>query len=73
MDDNDATESRGPNGIPPVFYVKTRKNLCIIMHSVIRNLKRLRKIPDSWKVGAITPIFKKEKKENLKTTGLSHY
>ena len=59
MDDIDATKFRGPNGIPPVFYVKTSKNLCNIMHSVLRNIKRLRKIPDSWKVAAITPIFKK--------------
>ena len=29
------------------------------MHSVLWNIKRLRKIPDSWKVAAITPIFKK--------------
>ena len=27
MDDIDATKSRGPNGIPPVFYVKTSRNL----------------------------------------------
>ena len=59
MDDIDATKSRGPNGIPPVFYVKTRKNLCNIMHSVLRKIKWLRKIPDSWKFAAITTIFKK--------------
>ena len=58
MDDIDATKSRGPNGIPPVFHVKTSKNLCNIMLSVVRNMKRLRKIPDSWTVAAITPIFK---------------
>ena len=47
IDDNDATKSRGPNGIPPGFNVKTSKNLCKIMHSILRNLKRLRKKPDS--------------------------
>ena len=73
MDDIDATKSRGPNGMPPVFYVKTSRNLCNIMHSVLRNIKRLRKTPDSWKVVAITPIFKKKSEEKLKTTGLSHY
>ena len=58
MDDIDATKSRGPNGIPRVFYVKISKNLCNIMLSVLRNIKRLRKTPDSWKVAAIAPIFK---------------
>ena len=61
MDDMDATKSRRRNGIPPVFYVKTRKNLCNIMHSVFRNIKRLRKIPDSWKVAAIMPNFQKRR------------
>ena len=73
MDDIDATKSRGPNGIPPVFYVKTSKNLCNIMHSVLRNIKKLRKIPDSWKVAAIAPIFKKgdrRKVENCRPVSL---
>ena len=73
MDDIDATKSRGPNGIPLVFYVKTSNNLCNIMHSVLRNIKRLRKIPDSWKVAAITPIFRKgdrSKVENYRPVSL---
>ena len=66
MDDIDATKSSG-------FYVKTSKNLCNIMHSVLRNIKRLQKIPDSWKVAAITPIFKKgdrRKVENYRPVSL---
>ena len=55
----DVTTSRGLNGIPPGFYVKTSKNLCDIMHSVPWNIKRLRKIPEIGKFPAITPIFKK--------------
>ena len=73
MDDIDATKSREPNGIPPVFHVKTSKNLCNIMHSVVWNMKRLRKIPDSWKVAALTPIFKKgdqRKVENYRPVSL---
>ena len=44
------------------------------MHSVLRNIKRLRKIHDSWKVAAITPIFKKKtdrrKVENYRPVSL---
>ena len=73
MDDIDATKPRGPNGIPPVFYVKTSKNICNIMHSVLRNVKRLQKIPESWKVAAIKPILKKgdrRKNENYRPVSL---
>ena len=65
MDNIDATKSRGLNGIPPVFYVKTSKNLCNTMDSVLRNIKRLRKKPDSWKFAAITPIFKKRDRRKV--------
>ena len=71
MDDIDATKSRGPNGIPPVFYVKVF--YVNIMHSVLRNIKRLRKIPDSRKIAAITPVFKKgdpRKVENYRPVSL---
>ena len=59
IDDIDGAKSRGPCGIAPSFYVKTSRNLCNIIYSVLRNIKRLRKIPNSSKVAAITPIFKK--------------
>ena len=61
MNDIYATKSRRPNGIPLVFYVKMSKNLCNIMHSVLRNIKRRRKIPYSWKIATITPNFKKRR------------
>ena len=65
IDSIDATKSRGQSGIPPGDYVKTGKNLCNIMHSVLRNIKRLQKIPDSWKVAAVTPIFKKRERRKF--------
>ena len=43
IDDIDAIKSRGSNRIPPGFYVKTSKNLCSIIHSVLRNIKRQQK------------------------------
>ena len=73
IDDMDATKSRGPNGIPPGLYVETSKNLSNIMHSVLRNIKKMQKIPDSWKVAAKAPVFKtgdRRKVENYRPVSL---
>ena len=55
----DVTKSRGPNGLPPSFFQKTNRNICKPMNKILRNVKRLRKIPDSWKTAAVTPVHKK--------------
>ena len=54
----DVTKSRGPNGYSPVFYQKRAKKMSVILHIIMRNIKRLRKLPKNWKIAAIRRIFK---------------
>ena len=30
-----------------------------VLYLVFKNIKRLRKIPDQWRIGSVTPIYKK--------------
>ena len=39
---------RGPNGYPPVFFQTTIKSISKIMHKLVKNIKRLMKLPDCW-------------------------
>ena len=55
----DATKSRGPNGIPPAFFHRTARETSKILNVFFNQIKRLRKIPNSWKIAAVTPFYKK--------------
>ena len=59
VDQIDVTKSRGPNGLPPVFFQKTSAEISKILNKLFKNIKKIRKIPDSWKTAAVTPIHKK--------------
>ena len=52
----DVTKSRGPNGLPPAFCQKTSGEISKSLHKLIKNIRRLRKIPESWKTAAVAPI-----------------
>ena len=56
----DATKSRGPNGIPPAFFQRTARETSQNLNVLFKQIKRLRKIPNSWKIAAVTPIYKKD-------------
>ena len=69
----DATKSRGPNGIPPAFFQRTARETSKILNVLFKQIKRLRKIPNSWKIAAVTPIYKKDdrrKVENYRPVSL---
>ena len=42
----DITKSRGPNALPPAFFQKTSRNICEILHKLIKSKKSVRKITD---------------------------
>ncbi|XP_075262534.1 uncharacterized protein LOC142354154 [Convolutriloba macropyga] len=69
----DATKSRGPNGIPPAFFQRTARETSKNLNVLFKQIKRLRKIPNSWKIAAVTPIYKKDdrrKVENYRPVSL---
>ena len=55
----DITKTRGPNGYPLSSTKKTAKPMTDVLYLVFKNIKRLRKIPDQWKIASVTPIYEK--------------
>ena len=55
----DITKSLGPDGLLPIFFQRTAREMTTILHCVLKNIKRVRKLPDKWKVAAVLPIYKK--------------
>ena len=55
----DVTKTCGPKGLPPAFFEKNCSEGSKIPDKVFKNIERLRKLPNSWKMGAVTPIHKK--------------
>ena len=43
----DITKSRGPDGLPPIFFQRTAREMTTILHCVFKNIKRVRKKPDN--------------------------
>ena len=62
----DITKSRGSDGLPPIFFQRTAREMTSILHCVLKKIKRVRKIPDKWKVAAVSPIYKKSDKRLMK-------
>ena len=67
----DATKSRGPNGIPPSFFQRTARETSKNSNVFFKQIKRLRKIPNSWKIAAVTPIYKKDDRRKVEITDQS--
>ena len=61
----DITKLRGPDGLPPIFFQRTAREMTTILHCVFKNIKKVRKIPDNWKVAALLPIYKKGDKRQM--------
>ena len=55
----DITKSRGPNGLPLAFFKKTSRQISVVLNKLLKVIKKQRRIPDTWKTAAVTPIHKK--------------
>ena len=57
----DTTKTSGLNGLPPGFYQRCGKQMSNILNKLFKNIKRIRKMPTSWKTAAVKPIHKKKR------------
>ena len=60
LEETDETKSRGPDGIPPIFFKKLVEPMSCAFNTLFRTVKRLKAIREDWKIGAISPIHKKD-------------
>ena len=62
----DISKTRGPDNIPACFLKQLAEPLSLFLSAVFRNIKRLGKIPNCWKNGAVSPIQKKSCRASVK-------
>ena len=55
----DATKSRGPNSIPPAFFQRTERETSKNLNVLFKQIKRLRKTPNSCKIFCDTNLQKR--------------
>ena len=76
LEETDETKSRGPDGIPPIFFKKLAEPMSCAFNTLFRAVKRLKAIPEDWKTGASSPIHKKGSKnavENYRPVTLLNF
>ena len=69
-------KSRGPDGIPQIFFKKLAEPMSCAFNTQFRTLKRLKAILEDWKTGANSPIHKKGSKnavENYRPVTLLNF
>ena len=55
----DVSKSCGPDNLPAVVLMNCAKELTKSNFELFRNFRRLGTYPSEWKIGAVSPIFKK--------------
>ena len=58
ISDLDVNKTPGPNGYRSSFFVNSGEGLNHALHPLLKNIKRLRKIPKCWKRAVVSPIHK---------------
>ena len=66
LEETDETKSRGPDGIPPVFFKKLAERISCKFNTLFRTVKKLKAIPEDWKTGTISPIHKKRQQKRCR-------
>ena len=56
----DVSKSCGPDNLPAVVLRNCAKELTKSIFELFRNFRRLGTYPSAWKIGAVSPIFKKK-------------
>ena len=59
----DVTKTRGPYGLPPLFFRKTASEMCKTLNTMFKAVKRNRNLPKAWKIAAVSPIHKKSERK----------
>ena len=67
----DISESRGPNGLPPIVFQKLHSTMAASLCKLFKIFRKCSQFPICWKVGMISP--KKEADLTLPTTDLLHF
>ena len=49
----------GPNGLPLAFFKKSSRQILVVLNKLLKVIKKQRRIPDTQKTAAVTPIHKK--------------
>ena len=62
----DVSKTRGPDNIPACFLKQLAEPLSLFLSTVFRNIKRLGKIPNCWKIVVVSPIHKKGCRASVK-------
>ena len=62
----DVSKTRGPDKFPACFLKQLAEPLSLFLSAVFRNIKRLGKIPNCWKIGDVSPIHKKGCRASVK-------
>ena len=55
----DVTKTRGPDGLPPLFFRKTATEMWKTLNTMFKAVKWNRKLPKAWKIAAVSPIHNK--------------
>ena len=54
----DITKFRGPNGLHLAFFKEMSRQISVVLNKLLKMIKKQRRIPDTWKTAAVTPIHK---------------
>ena len=59
------TQSWGPDQLSPILFKRTSESICNSLKNLFLNIKRLKKFPDEWKKGIVSPMYKKNNKADI--------